>query len=301
VLAGDLPRIHALDSVAATTFLALFMPDRKAEALANLSLADANALFPTMLAALSPAEPNAPACRLVVRQAWALLDPTPARVADFATELDTTTLIAAPAARLVLRARLAGLLPTLLPVPVPAAPSRGQLLLAFLLARGSAARTTPPGPADPLELQFLHGIAAATRSLPAPISATLLAGFTSETSLLEAVGLGAATALAPIAPPVGGATDLANARLGGPSDVSNDVFIHGRRYTASVVPHAVTVRSGPQNSAPAVYWFGRGDPVRVLGVVHGWAAVEYSYRWDAGHTGRIGFIWGDLLSPVPTP
>lgn len=300
VLAGNLVRVHALEGVAGTTFTAYFLPELRAGDLAGLPLADANALFPTMLATLQPAWPNAAACQLVVHQAWAVLDAV--RVPGFAAELDTTPLLAGRVSRLLLpRARLAPMFGTLLPLPAPAAPTRGQLLLAFSLARGSPPRGTPPGAGDPEELQFLYGVASGTRSLPAPISGTLLTGFTSEASLLEAVGLGASTSLAPIAPPSGGATDSANARLGGPSDVSNDVFIHGPRFTATVVPHAVAVHSGPQNAAPSVHWFSRGDAVQVIGVVHGWAAVEYSYRWDVGRSGRLGFIWGDLLSPRPSP
>lgn len=301
VLAANLEGVHALEAVAQHVFLSLFMPGPKAEALASLSAAHAAALFPVALATLPLLAPPLPApCRLVIRRAWAIIDP--AQVANFATELDTTPLLAAAAAPLLLpRARIAGMLPTLLPLPAPVPPTRGQLLLAFALAHGSPPRPTPPGAGDPRELQFLHNVAAATRSFPAPVSATLLAGFASESVFLEAVGLGPALALAPAGPAATGATDRANARLGGPSDATNDVFIHGAAYTATIVPPAVNVRARPSLSSAAVHHFRAGDSVRVLGVVHDWAAVEYSSSGSAAHRGRLGFIRGDLLSPPPTP
>jgi hypothetical protein len=300
VMAGNLDRVHALDAVAQHAFLSYFAPDQHKEQLASFAAGDAAALFPPLLAALNPARPDAPSCRLVLRQAWAAIDAT--QVATFRAELDATPLVDRTAAPLLLpRARLAPMLPVLLPLPLPGLPTRGQLLLAFALANGSPARATAPGPGDPQELQFLYAVAVATRSFPAPASATLLAGFASPSSLLEAIGLGAATALPPAAPPPVGATDRANARLGGEAAVENDVFIHGAAYTATVVPTAVRVRAAPNLAAPQIHLLFSGDTVHVVGMVHGWAAIEFSERTGPGHRGRLGFVWGALLTPHPTP
>jgi hypothetical protein len=255
-----------------------------------------------------------PRMRLVVRQSWAILDATQAGA--FLTELDGMTLPTAPpgpagpgpappprpvvctdVAPLIDAVRLAPLLGTLLPVPPPAVPSRGQLLLSLLLAMRHPPRTTAPAAGDPQELQFLHALAAATRSLPAA-ALPLLAGFASEAAVLDRLGLGAASSLTPTGPAPSGATDPANTRLGRPTDPINDVRIEPPAYMATVLPHAVNVRNRPSMSGTPVHWYARGDVIRVLGWVHDWAAVEYSDRWR-GNVGAVGYVYRSGISAPP--
>jgi hypothetical protein len=314
VAANDLVRVHQLDAIAGTVFLTLWSPQLTRDRLVNFSAADAAVLFPAMLAAtpgtLYPQE--TPRMRIVVQQSWAIIDNT--RASAFLAELDAMALPTAaagpagpgpaPAPRpvvcadivpLIDAARLGPMLGTLLPVPPPAAPTRGQFLLSLLLAMRNAPRTTAPGAGDPQVLRFLHALAAPTRSLPAAAT-PLLAGFAAESDILDRLGLGAATSLTPTGPTPSGATDPANARLGGATDATNDVRIEPPAYMATVLPSAVNVRNRPSMSGTPVHFFSRGQVIRVVGWVHDWAAVEFSDRWH-GHVGALGFVYRSTISP----
>jgi hypothetical protein len=298
MIARDLARVHALEAIGHHAFMSFFSPAEQTDELAKLAPADAAVLFAAMLAALPPGNPSTPACRLIVRRAEAAI--FPARLPAFRGELDATTLTDSTAAPLLAphaapRAVLAPMLPVLLPVPVVGAPSRGQLLLAFALASGAPARATPPGPADLQELQFLHGVAAATRSFPAPVTATLLAGFASEESMLRAVGLGPAPI--GVVPP---GSDPANARFGTAS-ATNVYYVHGRQYVATIASPVANVRSEPNLGSDIVRGLRAGDTVRVIGMVGDWAAVDVTVTYRPGHPGRLGFIHKSLLAPPPTP
>ncbi len=312
VAASDLGRVHQLEAVAGHAFLSLWMPQDKLVPLSRFSAADAAFLFPLMLAAtpqtLYPGE--TPRMRIVVREAWAFIEPT--QTGAFLAELDAMALPTGPAgpgpgpappprpvvcadvAPIINAALVRPRLATLLPVPPPAVPTRGQWLLSLILAMGHPTRATAPGAGDPQELQFLHALAAPTRHLP-PAALPLLAGFASEQAVLERLGLGAAGSLAPVGPPTTGATDPANARLGGATDATNDVRIEPPAGTATVVSHAVNVRNRPSTSGTPVHWFRRGDTVRVLGWVHDWAAVEYSDRWR-GNVGAVGYVYRTTIT-----
>ena len=91
---------------------------------------------------------------------------------------------------------------------------------------------------------------------------------------------------------------LANSRLDGPSDTTNEAIIRGPSGFGDIHPHAVNVRDRPgMHQAPPVFWFHAGDSVRVVGYVHSWAAVEFTDA--ATGTGRLGFIHEHLLNPRP--
>jgi len=312
VAANDLVRIHQLDAIAGAVFLSLWAPQNTRHQLVGLSAADAAVLFPAMLAATpGTVYPNeTPRMRIVVQQSWAIINN--ARAGNFLAELDAMALPTAPAGPavgppppprpavcadivpLIDAGRLGPMLGTFLPLPPPAAPTRGQFLLSLLLAARHAPRATTPAAGDPQELQFLHPLAAPSRSLPAA-ALPLLASFVDEAFILDRLGLGAASTFTPVGPPPTGATDPANARLRGATDVTNNVRIEPPAYMATVLPHAVNVRNRPSMAGKPIHWFKRGDVIRVVGWVHDWAAVEISDRWHT-NVGAIGYVYRSTIS-----
>lgn len=292
VNADDVVRITELEEVFSAAYNSYFNPANYNDDLTELSAADAATIFPSLLTTGMSDATKVARRDLVIRQAWMSIDGTAARAGDFLDELNTTTLDISQIEPLLLHRAYSPHLGTLLPLPPPAAPSQGQLTLAFIHAHNAGERSTPPGAGDAVELQFLHGLVVGG-GLPAAV-VTAMGTYTDQDTILRAVGEGPRLAPAGGAAVPAGATDSANVRLGGPADADNDAYVHGDAYIATVRVNGSRVRRTPDQRYDPIRHFNRGDTVRVIGRVHGWSAV---YFVDARTgNGRLGFIWHGLLS-----
>src|SRR5262249_2633189 len=151
---------------------------------------------------------------IVVQEAWMSADATHA--ANFRASLDATALGQQRLSPLLADGLVNPHLATLLATPNPAAPSKGQLLLALTIAVRSG------GAMPPVVKNFLIGAAggAKTTSFPAALHAPALLDGASELEILRNIGLAPGATAVPGGPPL---PDDANVDVD--QDKTNETFV----------------------------------------------------------------------------
>jgi hypothetical protein len=170
---------------------------------------------------------------------------------------------------------IAGRSPTLFPAAAPATTGRIRLALAWLHA----------APANADVRAFLDGqvvTPGATPELSAAVRAEL-GGF-QEAEVLETLGR-----RLPTSPAVGGGASLPNANAELRHTGDNRVLIEPNPYEATVLPHALNVRSLPGMHGTPFAWVHRGDVLSVAGFTHDWAGIDID--------GRLGFVYRHEITP----
>jgi hypothetical protein len=224
----------------------------------------------------APGDDDARAMRLLVEQGWMQFDG--GRAANLMTYVNATPRLTAELIERYLDTGVIGASsPTLFPAAAPVTSGRVRLALAWLRH----------DPANADARAFLDGQVVATPDGPelSPAVRAELGGFT-EHEVLETLGRLTPTTM--IAGPMGVATEVPEANVEVLGTGGNRVFVEPHPYLATVLPHALNVRTLPSMRGEPFAWLHRGDAVQVVGFTHNWAAVD--------RNGRLGFVYRTKVS-----
>ncbi|MFN6514261.1 MAG: SH3 domain-containing protein [Nostoc sp. CreGUA01] len=206
--------------------------------------------------------------KLVMYQAWMLSDST--KRANFLTELSSVGNCQIAAEYIDIGVIGNTELGALLPPPSTAGSApRGELMLALIgVVQGNNT------PTDACHIYLRAVIGSGGRTFPSGLGVNgLLGGLSSETSILELIGLGSSASTSPS--PGGAPLPAPNVDLD--RDGVNDFYVEPMTRQGAITAHSLRVRQRPGTTEPILSALPENRQIFVIGQSGDWYAIEYNH------------------------